>query len=591
MTDWFKKGMVLLLILTLIPITAQALDLSKSASGVRDGGIGNSTHYLDAVPSISVDAKVTHILYPLFATPAIKQKGESLTLQIDTMGKDAGLWHVKLKQTEHSSLTSDYELPVQAVSNGQSYWKESSSISNVTVTIPTETPEKLYDLEVSYTANGQRITDQQPHAVKVVDEYKKDFTFLHLTDTHIGSPRNLGDADDTSTINSDRLREAGLWNPDEDKRWLYLQKAIKEVNLKNPDFVVVTGDLMFGQINPQEYIYEYEETYTFLQKLNVPVYLVPGNHDYYAQDATLADGAKYWEKYFGPQFFSFDYGPYAHFIGYNSFDWHKFDRSGHGSLSVPTWGGQIREDQLAWVKQDLQKNAQTAQKEQIRGLFSHHNPLWRDRDIWPQEDAEVRDYWSKYDQQHNPQQLETLALGEKLGIKYDQQWHGENAQELIEIMKAHHVDVSLHGHTHIDHVTTQDEILYTTTTAIELSGKPWVGFRDFQVNKGQITSFSHDEQGHSIPVYQDGNTEKGTMSFEASYQDANDGQATSQKVTISNRLHKPLTVTIPVYLVEGNYQVSKGTLVQNYASEGKQYLEVKLVIPANSSEQLSIYQK
>ncbi|UTE77673.1 metallophosphoesterase [Rossellomorea sp. KS-H15a] len=591
MKNWLKKGFVLMLIFSLFPLSVQALDNPFSSAGERDGGIGNTTHYVDEFPNISLDQKVNQIIYPLFATPAIKKKGESLTIQVDTQGKETGSWSVKLKQTNHSSLTSDYELPVKSVQPGKSHWKDSSSIVDVTVSIPEGTPQRLYDLEVTYTGNGKRITDEQPHSVKVVDEYKKNFSFLHLTDTHIGSPRNLGNTDDPSSFTPGRAKETGMWDPDPTKRWLYLQKAIKEVNLKNPDFVVITGDLMFGQLNPLEYIYEYEETYKMLQKLNVPVYIVPGNHDYYAQDATLTDGAKYWEKYFGPQYFSFDYGPYAHFIGYNSFDWNKFDRSGTGTVSVPTWGGQIREEQLNWVKQDLQENAKTAQSDQIRGLFSHHNPLWRDRDIWPQDDPDVQEYWKQYDEQHDPQRLSTLILGEKLGIKYDQQWHGENAKELIDIMKANDVTISLHGHTHIDDVTKEDGILYTTTTAIELSGKPWVGFRDFSVQNGQISSYNYEEPDRSIPVYQNGDTEGGTMSFDADYLNENDGSAASQRVDITNRLNKPLKVTIPLYMAEGNYTVSKGSITQNYASDGKQYLEVQITIPANSTEIMNVQKK
>ncbi|OAT79671.1 hypothetical protein A6P54_16385 [Bacillus sp. MKU004] len=590
MGSWLKKSFIFFLVLFLIPLSAQALDNPLSSSGERDGGIGDTTNYLDTVPNISLDTKVNQIIYPLFATPAIKKKGETLTLKIDTQGKQAGEWTVKLKQTNHSSLTSEYELPVQSVKEGQSHWKDSSSIKDVTVLIPAGTPGKLYDLEVSYTGNGQRITDKQPHSLKVVDEYKKDFTFLHLTDTHIGSPRNLGDPEDPSSIDPALAREAGMWDPNPEKRWLYFQKAIKEVNLKNPDFVVVTGDLMYGQMNPQEYIYEYEETYKMLQKLKVPVYIVPGNHDYYAQDATLTDGAKYWEKYFGPQYFSFDYGPYAHFIGYNSFDWHKFDRSGNGTVSVPTWGGQIREEQLNWIKQDLQKNAETAQAGQLKGLFSHHNPLWRDRDIWPQDDAEVQKYWKQYDEQHNPQRLDTLLLGEKLGIKYDQQWHGENAQELMNVMKSHNVNISLHGHTHIDDVTKQDGILYTTTTAIELTGKPWVGFRDFTVTNGQISSYQYDESGHSIPVYENGDTKGGIMSYDADYSLANDGSSSSQEVTVTNRLNKPVTVTVPLYLKEGKYKASNGAIKQNYSSDGRQYLEVEVTVPAGSEETIIVHQ-
>ncbi|WP_433746946.1 metallophosphoesterase family protein [Falsibacillus pallidus] len=581
-----------LFILSLLPFSAHAIENPISPAGIQDGGIGISTNYLKEAPNISLDTKVNQIIYPLFSTPAIKKRGESLTLKIDTQGKEAGNWSVKLKPTNHSSLTSEYDLPVESIHTGQSYWKNSSTISDVTVKIPTDVPEKLYDLEVSYTGNGQRITDKQPHSVKVLDAYKKDFTFIHLTDIHVGSPRNIGDPENPSSLDPALARETGMWDPDPSKRWLYLQKALKEVNLKNPDFVVLTGDLMFGQMNPLEYIYEYEEAYKVLQKLNVPVYIVPGNHDYYAQDATLSDGAKYWEKYFGPQYFSFNYGPYAHFIGYNSFDWDKIDRSGNGTVSVPTWGGQVRSKQLSWISSDLADNAKTAQSSQITGLFSHHNPLWRDRDIWPQSDSEVQEYWQKYDQKHNPQSLATLALGEKLGIKYDQQWHGENAQELIDLMKKYHVTLSLHGHTHIDNVTKQDGILYTTTTAVELTGKPWVGFRDFTTAAGKISSYNYEEPGHSIPVYENGDTKSGVMSFEADYQTANDGQSTSQEVKVVNRLNKPQTLTVPMYMKEGDYQISSnGSIEQNYSSDGKQYLEVKMTIPAHSSQTLTVQKK
>jgi 3',5'-cyclic AMP phosphodiesterase CpdA len=584
MKNWIKAASIVLLAVSSLYATVPATNGPMSIVGIKDGGIGNSTHYLDTAPNIGLDPKVHQIIYPLFATPAIQKKGQSFTIKIDSNGKQAGSWSVKLKQTNHSSLTAEYELPVQKVSTGQSYWKNSSTIYDVTVQIPDQVPEKLYDLEVSFTGNGKRITDNQPHSIKVVDQFKKDFTFLHLTDIHVGSPRNLGDPSDPTGTDPALAAEAGIWNPDPNKRWLYLQKTIKEVNLKNPDFVVLTGDLMFGQMNPQEYIYEYEEVYKVLQQLNVPVYLVPGNHDYYAQDATLADGAKYWEQYFGPSYYSFDYGPYAHFVGVNSLDWDKFDRSGHGTVSVPTWGGQIRAKQLDWVKQDLAENAKTAQPGQMRGLFAHNNPLWRDRDIWPQDDPEVQQYWKEYDAQHDPQRLETLILGEKLGQKYDQLWHGENAQELIDVMKQYHVNVSLHGHTHIDNVTEQDGILYTTTAAIELTGKPWVGFRHFTTKDGQITSYNYEEPGHSIPVYQNGETKNGIMSFEADYATRNDGQASSQQSTVTNRLNKPITVTVPFYMVAGDYHASVGQVKQNYRADGKQYLEVEVTIPANSTQ-------
>ncbi|TLS37174.1 metallophosphoesterase family protein [Pseudalkalibacillus caeni] len=561
----------------IIPISANAYTGTLLD---RDGGIGNSTHYLEESPNISLDPKIKEIIDPVFAKPAIKEAGETLVIKVDTGGELPGGWKASLTNIENSPLKNTYDLPVNQTKEGTSYWKDSSSIYEIVVSIPKDIPEQLYDLNISYTSNGKRITDKQPHAVKVIKKYKKNFTFMHLTDLHVGSPRNLNNPENTV--------EAGFWNPDKSKRWLYLQKAMREVNLLQPDFVVVTGDLMFGQMNPQEYIYEYEETYRMLKKFNVPIYLVPGNHDYYAQDATLADGAKYWEKYFGPQYFSFDYGPYAHMIGYNSFDWHKFDRSGHGTVSVPTWGGQVRQQQMEWIKKDLIQNEKTKIPSQVTGLFSHHNPLWRDRDIWPEADSNVQQYWKEYDLQHNPQRLDTLLLGEKLGTQYDQQWHGEGAHELIDLMEQHGVDISLHGHTHIDNISKQNGILYSTTAAIELTGKPWVGFRLFEKDQQGFNSYIYEEPHNSMPVYQDGNTSTGVMSLESYYEKPNDGTAASQKATVYNRYNKAITVTLPFYMKPGDYKTSSGSIVNELDNSDMHYLEVKVTIPANSTSSIEV---
>jgi 3',5'-cyclic AMP phosphodiesterase CpdA len=248
----------------------------------------------------------------------------------------------------------------------------------------------------------------------------------------------------------------------------------------------------------------------------------------------------------------------------------------------------VRNEQLQWIKRDLANNAATAQPGQLRGLLAHNNPVYRDRDLWPQSDPEVQLYWKEYDRQHNPQTPANLTLGEKLGLKYDQLWHGEGAQEIVDLMKQYHVQVSLHGHTHIDNVTQKDGILYTTTTAVELTGKPWIGFRNFEMKNGQPTGYNYEEPGHSIPVYQNGVTINGIMSFQADYTVANDGHASWQTATVTNRLNKPMTVTIPFYMAAGNYKASIGKVKQNYATDGQQYLEVEVTIPANTTQKITV---
>ncbi|MFY4775788.1 metallophosphoesterase family protein [Metabacillus sp. RGM 3146] len=552
-----------------------------AVAGSQDGGIGNTTHYSQFQSSFTGGKKINNIIYPLLSTPAIKKQGTQLTIKVDTHGKSPSGWKINLGSLEQTPVKNEYSLPVVSSKPSSSYWEKDGTVYDVTVNIPTNVPEELYDLKVAYTAGGSTVTDNQAHSVKVVKDLKKNFSFLDLTDIHVGSPRNENDPANAT--------EAGFWDPDPNKRWLYLQKTIREVNLQKPDFVVLTGDLMFGQMNPKEYQYEYEEVYRMLKQLNVPVYIVPGNHDGYAQDATLTDGLKYWHNYFGPQYFSFDYGPYAHFVGLNTFDWDKVDRSGTGTVSVPTWGGQVRSEQLQWMKEDLANNAQTAQAGQLRGLLAHNNPIFRDRDKWPDTDPEVQQYWKEYDLQHDPQTPANLALGEKLGLKYDQLWHGEGAQQVIDLMKQYNMQVGLHGHTHVDNITKQDNILYATTTAVELTGKPWIGYRTFQMNNGSLdSSYIYESPDRSQPIYQNGNTTDGVMSFETEYSSPNDGTATTQTATVSNRLNRPITLHVPFYMKKGTYTTTAGSLQQIDMNDDKQGMDVQITIPANSSQKITV---
>jgi hypothetical protein len=259
-------------------------------------------------------------------------------------------------------------------------------------------------------------------------------------------------------------------------------------------------------------------------------------------------------------------------------------------VSVPTWGGQLRDEQMNWIKDDLAKNAQTAQPEQVKGLFSHHNPIWRDRDIWPSSDSDVQEYWKEYDAKHNPRSLSTLIKAEILGQKYDQQWHGEGSHELIDLMKQNNVDISLHGHTHIDNITEQDGILYSTTASIELSAKPWVGYRVFQkdpANK-KFNGYVYEGPDRSMPVYENGDTAAGTVSLQNEYSFPNDGTQVTQTATLTNRWNKAAAVYVPFYMKQGTYTASAGEVSQSQLYGTKQYVEVKITVPANSSKKIEL---
>jgi hypothetical protein len=100
-----KKVLSLLTIVSLaVPV---AYVNAVSSVDLQDGGIGKSTHFLDQAPNIAIDPKVENIIYPLLATPAIKKKGTSLTVQVDTKGKESGGWAVKNYQTQNSGVEGE----------------------------------------------------------------------------------------------------------------------------------------------------------------------------------------------------------------------------------------------------------------------------------------------------------------------------------------------------------------------------------------------------------------------------------------------------------------------------------------------------
>jgi 3',5'-cyclic-AMP phosphodiesterase len=73
-----------------------------------------------------------------------------------------------------------------------------------------------------------------------------------------------------------------------------------------PDFVMFGGDLAQLATKP-----ELDHGAVMLAKLNAPLRMVMGEHDYYL------DLGEYWSKLFGPQFYSFDHKD-VHFVVLNS---------------------------------------------------------------------------------------------------------------------------------------------------------------------------------------------------------------------------------------------------------------------------------
>jgi hypothetical protein len=143
-----------------------------------------------------------------------------------------------------------------------------------------------------------------------------------------------------------------------------LRAVIEDVNLINPEFVLLTGDLVNeGELEDYLDWHVYSRSQKLLSRFEVPVYLIAGNHDIGGWDSTPPpDGTarRDWWRFFGwkrlnnpppgapwyTQNYSFDYGPvhYMALEAYDNYDGWKY--SIYGSESFTS-------GQLQWLDQEL----------------------------------------------------------------------------------------------------------------------------------------------------------------------------------------------------------------------------------------------
>ena len=172
-------------------------------------------------------------------------------------------------------------------------------------------------------------------------EQQEDFYFVQLSDSHWGY--------------------SGPANPDAQNT---LRKAVATVNALDvkPDFIVFTGDLTHTTDDPAERRRRMAEFKTIVAGLDVQtIHFLAGEHD-----ASLDKGAAFIEN-FGPTHYSFDHKG-VHFIALDN-------------VSDP--GARIGDEQLAWLRADLAKQASDA-----RIVVLTHRPLF---DLAPKWDWATRD--------------------------------------------------------------------------------------------------------------------------------------------------------------------------------------------------------
>lgn len=160
---------------------------------------------------------------------------------------------------------------------------------------------------------------------------------------------------------------------------------IREINLLDPDFVVIVGDLIlgyvqrgFGRAGVTEAMgdaalirAEWDEFDRVTGKFTMPYYLVVGNHDVWDEQSQ----AIYQERY-GDLYYSFDHRG-SHFV--------VLDCEGTGQR------GQIAGAQLEWLKRDLETH-----REAHHVFVFLHEPLWEYGDAQSNWNREIHSLMAQY---------------------------------------------------------------------------------------------------------------------------------------------------------------------------------------------------
>ncbi len=435
------------------------------------------------------------IAYPRCSDPVFVTPGGSFTLTLNLTDFNYTDPQVSIA-TAYEPVTDTFSLDIQ---------NHTAAVYNVT--IPPTVPIELYNLTVSLIHNGAPETITQPRAVDVIPEFKDNYTFIHITDIHVGDPRSL-----TQSIYRSLHHRS-------------LLQAIEEINLQHPDFVLISGDLVHGQLYYHQYSHEYPELYDLLQHFDVPTFLCPGNHDGYSKPGE--DGKAFWTHYFGPDYYSFNYGPY-HFQMLDTYDFPKAERTCISFASL-NWGGSIQDPQLHWIEQDLNQSRNST----LTFMVVHHNP-----------------------------QLETTKES-LVHTPY------KNRQQLLSLIHHYNVSMILAGHTHWDNLTIENGTIFATTTTLTSSVDEkdcYWGYRIVHIQNGTIASYNYKEPKYSVPLYKLRLT-----------------TLTPTAVIIKNKQQNPLSLLLRFVTPRGNYTPTYGDIIQTRTNGTMQELYVHLTLDALQS--------
>lgn len=392
------------------------------------------------------DPKITALRYPLAGVPAIVEAPDDLRVELDVDHPAPVRAHLEPSFGD-TQTRIDLEPSGHPAREDSRIWSDEEARPRPYTVVEFDVPPAdgreftpdLYDLHVSWNGGA----DHQPRAVAVRRSFPTQPEIAVIADPQIADPRALetGAQESANKGTPEPLvtrtrRTTG--DGTAESRWNATKTAVDEVNLLDPDLVLIAGDLTFGQDAPGKYYAEYEEAWRIVNEIRAPTYTVVGNHDAYIQGGV--DGKALYRETFAPAYYSVDVCEDLHLVALDTYDWNELDRLG-GSAAVSTYGGKVRDAQYEWLRSDLRPYVDGSERGSVLAL-GHHNPSWQWDGSEPQAET-----------------TEGVPVAEQLGrgsrfFTSGQAWTGQRHHfDLRALFDAADVSAYVAGHSHRDRIS------------------------------------------------------------------------------------------------------------------------------------------
>lgn len=122
-------------------------------------------------------------------------------------------------------------------------------------------------------------------------------------------------------------------------------------------FGMTAGDVVYDNLSL------YERHIRMFGTIGIPMWNVPGNHDINFESPNHRYATQTFSKYFGPTYYSFNYGD-IHVVALNNV---QYKGAGQGRYDNTVYRGYVSEEQIAWLKNDLQH----VQRDKLIVIITH----------------------------------------------------------------------------------------------------------------------------------------------------------------------------------------------------------------------------